>query len=422
MANQFGIDYGSVEERVGNIEQRREAIKAARIANAFSPRMNEANLRNADQQSQINAMQITQGQNALADDAKIRTLGPAAAGGDVAAMTEIAGISPAKAAEFGKYIEGLDEKGRAAVDRSREETGRLANYVLTAEDPAAAYAEALTLLPENIRKDAPKAYDEKWVKVQLARAVALKDQLTSQAKVDAGAETTLGKLAADLAANRITPEVYAAAVQKETAMNGGTQLSVDPVTGAVSFSQGGPAGAGDMPKLTEVNSKDLGFAARATGALQTLDPVQGELTDFWGSTFSKLPFGNYAQTEEYQQADQAGQEFLAAFLRKDSGAAITKEEKDTYGKLYLPQPGDKPKVLKQKADARKRAVAALKIGIPSQAIRVAEENGIDLTVDLPEATGADGGEGGGEVQASKTLNGKTYVQINGEWFEDDGTP
>ena len=92
---------------------------------------------------------------------------------------------------------------------------------------------------------------------------------------------------------------------------------------------------------------------------------------------------------------------------------------DNYGKLYLPQPGDKKKVLEQKAAARERAVAALKAGIPSQAIRVAEEKGIDLTVDLPKDAKADGGE---QVQARKSLGGKNYVQINGEWFEDDGTP
>lgn len=150
---------------------------------------------------------------------------------------------------------------------------------------------------------------------------------------------------------------------------GGTSLSVGP-DGQVSFQQGG--GVGGKP-LTEGQSKDTVYATRATGSLPLIDQYGDALASLTDKTGGSMPLvGNYLKSPEYQQAEQAGLEFLQAILRKDTGAAITEAETDQYGKVYLPQPGDSAAVLQQKAQSRKRAVEALKAGMPPQAILAAE--------------------------------------------------
>lgn len=78
------------------------------------------------------------------------------------------------------------------------------------------------------------------------------------------------------------------------------------------------------------------------------------------------------QSPEFQQAQQAGKEFLQAILRKDTGAAITPQETAEYGSVYLPVPGDTPVVLEQKRVSRKRALEAINAGLPPQAILAQE--------------------------------------------------
>jgi hypothetical protein len=128
----------------------------------------------------------------------------------------------------------------------------------------------------------------------------------------------------------------------------------------------GPAGAGGSKPLTEGQSKDVVYATRAQGALQVLEPVAGELTSLGSQIAGADPTGiirGRVQSPEYQIARNAGDEFLQAILRKDTGAAITAGEQVLYGQTYLPQPGDGPEVLDAKRAARQRAVAAINAGM-----------------------------------------------------------
>lgn len=131
---------------------------------------------------------------------------------------------------------------------------------------------------------------------------------------------------------------------------------------------------GDMPALTEGQSKDAVFSTRARGALTTLDQYAPALLNRMDRVRDAVPFGfgREGQNTDYQLARQAGNEFLQAILRKDTGAAITGEEEDLYGVTYLPQPGDSDALLVQKQEARSRAVAAIEAGMPPAAI-VAQE-------------------------------------------------
>lgn len=61
-----------------------------------------------------------------------------------------------------------------------------------------------------------------------------------------------------------------------------------------------------------------------------------------------------------QTADSAQDEFIAASLRQDSGAAIPEEELERQRRIYFPMPGDGPEVIEQKRQARIRAIEGLK--------------------------------------------------------------
>lgn len=121
---------------------------------------------------------------------------------------------------------------------------------------------------------------------------------------------------------------------------------------------------GPSKPLTEGQSKDNVFVTRAKGALAAFEPVSGALTSLGEQAAQGVPMvGRYMQSDEFQVAMQAGQEFLAAVLRKDTGAAITPQEMAQYGTIYLPQPGDGAEVLKAKKEARARAIDAIQTGM-----------------------------------------------------------
>ncbi len=169
----------------------------------------------------------------------------------------------------------------------------------------------------------------------------------------------------------------------KASQKGGMSLQVDPATGQVSLQTGG-----NIKPLTEAQSKDAVYATRAQGALEKLDKYGNALTDLGQSVASGAgTVGNYLKTPEYQQAEQAGREFLQAILRKDTGAAITAGEMDSYGKTYLPGPGDSPELLAQKQQSRTRALEALKAGMTPQAI-LNQERALKKTEEAAPAEGA----------------------------------
>lgn len=163
--------------------------------------------------------------------------------------------------------------------------------------------------------------------------------------------------------------------------------------GSVSFS----TGSASAKPLTEGQSKDTVYATRAEGALTILDQYDSNLAGLGNRMLDADPTGlvrGKLQDTDYQLARQAGDEFLQAILRKDTGAAITEPEQELYGTTYLPQPGDGPEVIAQKKQSRKRAIEAIKAGMPPSAI-VAKEMALLRSGDKkPEAadgaTDADG--------------------------------
>jgi len=119
-------------------------------------------------------------------------------------------------------------------------------------------------------------------------------------------------------------------------------------------------------KMTEVQAKASQFATRMDSAEQAIQ--KGGLTDQAKGAAGAaqkiagdIPVvGSALQSSDYQKYDQAKSQFITALLRQESGAAIAKSEFDRYDKEMFPQPGDKPEVVQQKAQARKLAIEEMR--------------------------------------------------------------
>ena len=114
--------------------------------------------------------------------------------------------------------------------------------------------------------------------------------------------------------------------------------------------------------LTEGQSNSLGFASRMMLNEGTINDVVGRgyrpggLTEF-GFTPERL------RSDDRKIYDAAKENWIAATLRKESGAAIGKDEYSAADRQYFPQPGDSDKVLKQKATLRSTVFKSMKAGI-----------------------------------------------------------
>ena len=175
------------------------------------------------------------------------------------------------------------------------------------------------------------------------------------------------KLNADLQAGNISKDQYNASVQSFLNKN---KMSIRSTPdGGFEFVQGASA---EKP-MTEAQSKNIGFYKRSSDALALFDPVADSLVDSFGAAAELDPTGlaKYLQSDEYQQAQVLGKDFLAPILRKDTGAAVTPSEWVFYKAIYIPQVGDNPTKLAEKKAARARAVEAMRIGLePSQIVKL----------------------------------------------------
>lgn len=123
-------------------------------------------------------------------------------------------------------------------------------------------------------------------------------------------------------------------------------------------SQGNATAFGLRMKESEAILADL--ANPKTGDA-TLRGANVESIPFVGGAVGKvLPSFLGGSNEQQQQVVQAKTNFITAVLRKESGAAIGENEFTTEDKKYFPQLNDGPKVIKQKENARRLAIEAMK--------------------------------------------------------------
>jgi len=174
-----------------------------------------------------------------------------------------------------------------------------------------------------------------------------------------------------------------------------------PPSGAPGFKL--PASGG--PKLTETQDKSRFYADNMARSLPSMlevfksgyvptriDQVAAgpEASGFIGSMAAAVTPRSMASDKGRQFYD-AGRQVLAAILRKESGAAITKDEWEVYGPTYLPWPGESKKdhtrkmqVLKSMANSMAMSAGpAYRFWAPFDTLVDQISNGDDNVIDLP---------------------------------------
>lgn len=115
-------------------------------------------------------------------------------------------------------------------------------------------------------------------------------------------------------------------------------------------------------KLTEGERNAAGFFQRmlqANSELRRLDGAgfQTNRRDYYTAGNELLNPIASPQGQEYRQAQN---NWIRANLRKESGAAIGKEEMEQERRTYFPIPGDSPQVIAQKERARQVTEQAMR--------------------------------------------------------------
>lgn len=152
--------------------------------------------------------------------------------------------------------------------------------------------------------------------------------------------------------------------RRATSPGGVGGVSIDPETGALIASPG----LSNM-KLTEGQSKDIAFLNRANAANMKLDKDRTAALTSTKDTFARnIPLvGNAMQSSSSRQGMQVGKDFIAAVLRKDTGAAVTDTEFEFYSDIFLPQWGDDAKTLALKEQSRKSFLDGMRSGLSNGA-------------------------------------------------------
>jgi len=120
--------------------------------------------------------------------------------------------------------------------------------------------------------------------------------------------------------------------------------------------------AGAEAKAIEGERKAAAFLIRGLGANEAYEGTGVGAPSWFGKkAYDADPdSSNYFMSDERQTANSAQDEFIAASLRQDSGAAIPPEELERQRRIYFPMPGDGADVIEQKRQARLRALEGLK--------------------------------------------------------------
>lgn len=112
--------------------------------------------------------------------------------------------------------------------------------------------------------------------------------------------------------------------------------------------------------LTMEQGKAAGFADRIRQSLPVITDTSDAAMSRWQMLLGKAPImGNTFVSPEFQLHQQSERNFINAVLRRESGAAINPDEFVQARQQYIPQPGDSPQVLAQKAGNRATVLASI---------------------------------------------------------------
>ena len=128
------------------------------------------------------------------------------------------------------------------------------------------------------------------------------------------------------------------------------------------------SGAGENGNLNlkDYQAKNAGFYKRMVQAEIVFDKVSGVGTNLYQAAVSNIPLaGNYLNSDEYRQFDQAKRNWVNAILRRESGAVISEQEFENAEIQYFPRPGDDAAIIEQKRQNRIAAQEGILLGTGS---------------------------------------------------------
>lgn len=214
MANQYGIDMASIYSNVENIKGQRmqnaarqqgldkyeqdreregsiEALKMQAL-NGNPEALNILASQDSAGASQISNILSTrkaedQGeQDQIAADNKGKQLNifrRHVVSGAEGAEADLIAIDPENGPKFVESIGKMNDRKKAAVKASVEEIGQISAYVLGATDEKEAqrrWSMAMNGLSPEAKKNAPKTYNQNWLKLQMAKAQTMTQILEGQ--------------------------------------------------------------------------------------------------------------------------------------------------------------------------------------------------------------------------------------------------
>ncbi len=322
-------------------------------------------------------------QNALAQ--LYKTQGAGILAGDQGALNALAGVDPSAAMAAQGNLLGM-ESTRLGMDQTRQQMAVLdennkraaEEYArgLSKEQAAAEAAKIEAGVKQALMAPTPEAFDALMVQIgqpdmvgQFENRDMLAGQFMSVAEI---LKMT----------NPEGPE-WRAATPEEAAANGAVAGQINTKTGkfdaqnppsgfavttspdgTTTIEQGPGVTNGRTGKPTEGSLASEGYLQRMKGAEEIFAQLETQGTTALGWTDRPAvdtDFETMKLTEPEQLLLQAQRDWVRAKLRKESGAVIGPDEMAAEIKQYFPQPGEGPKVVAQKKEARKRAEEQLRI-------------------------------------------------------------
>ncbi|QZI87777.1 hypothetical protein PODOV050v2_p0012 [Vibrio phage 66E30.1] len=181
-ANQFGID-------LGDLYRTTEAVKGARTQNRLSQlQLDETEREIAERPAKEAA--ATERKNLLTG------LRQKAVGGDVSAQQQLLALDPEGGATFIDAVTKMDDRKLKATQRSVDEMGQLAGYVLqgkTPEEQARRYQLMYQGVSPEVQSKLPEAYDPQFMELSLSKAMAMDKLLENPKAIQVGGEDVVYK-------------------------------------------------------------------------------------------------------------------------------------------------------------------------------------------------------------------------------------
>ena len=281
-------------------------------------------------------------------------------------------------------------------DIATEIVGKVKNTGLSEDDPrfndafqqiSQAYAPIVAKL-SGTKYDPSKPVDYQSVK-QLAGPTAQEQQQSKIAGLVAEQQALApGKIAEIEAEAKAKNKLGQQPVNWTPVQDGAYQLN--PQTGEVRPTGISPKQTEPKP-LQEWQVKQVDFLNRTTQANDIIENIGKNYSPSFTS-FSKWTEGvplvgkavNAALSPNEQQINQAQRQFINSTLRRESGAAIGKDEFESAQQQYFPMPNDSAETLAQKAQARATVIQGLKTGLPENLMpqTAMPQNSDNISIDI----------------------------------------